>query len=307
MASLTIIVIGLNDEDTLVHCFESINQSIFKNNHNFVLDKLLYVDSGSSDNSVSIAEKFNFEVVKLDDSRPNAAKGRATGLLYANSDYVCFLDSDMVLLPNTILEVAKKINNGFVGVTGPYFNCHIENLHEFKKSKIVTPKNFYGKALRLNGFFFVKREAILFAGNYDGNLRAEEETDLLIRIKGIFGNCVFVLDNPAIIHVNKRTLNFSDRLKLYVFTEKLIYPYVVIAKNFKIRNILSEISAYKAIALLFAFFVTLPISFLYKVHFVISIILLILSGKQGLLHLCFFPLNIVRLYKYWVVKRENLT
>jgi glycosyltransferase involved in cell wall biosynthesis len=91
LTSLGVVIIGRNEGDRLIRCFNSLA------NHS---NKLVYVDSASTDDSVNFALSMGAEVVKLDMTRPfSAARARNEGFermrkLYPQTKYVQFVDGD---------------------------------------------------------------------------------------------------------------------------------------------------------------------------------------------------------------------
>ena len=79
MNTVYAIVIGRNESQRLEDCFLSLANQV---------DKVFYVDSGSTDQSVSIAEKYASKVIELDDSEPfSAARARNIGSLRSDKRY----------------------------------------------------------------------------------------------------------------------------------------------------------------------------------------------------------------------------
>ena len=90
------VIIGRNEGDRLVRCFTSLTNQ---------LTQLVYVDSGSSDDSVNAARNMGADVVALDIKVPfTAARARNEGFerirrLFPQDEYVQFLDGDCELSP----------------------------------------------------------------------------------------------------------------------------------------------------------------------------------------------------------------
>src|SRR5689334_14493639 len=89
-AAFGIVAIGRNEGDRLVRCIKSLPAA----------SNVVYVDSGSSDNSARRAESLCVEVVELDASRPfTAARARNAGFkrllqIAPELNYVQFIDGD---------------------------------------------------------------------------------------------------------------------------------------------------------------------------------------------------------------------
>ncbi len=93
--TLGVVVIGRNEGERLRKCLASVRLSAYP---------IVYVDSGSADDSVAIAKSFDARVVELDPARPfSAARARNEGhaLLLQSFPalrYVQFVDGDCTLL-----------------------------------------------------------------------------------------------------------------------------------------------------------------------------------------------------------------
>ena len=89
-----VVVIGRNEGQRLADCLTSIKP---------VTDKIVYVDSGSTDGSNKVAEQIGATVLLLDMARPfTAARARNAGFFTLKSAFpdvrfVQFVDGDLVL------------------------------------------------------------------------------------------------------------------------------------------------------------------------------------------------------------------
>jgi GT2 family glycosyltransferase len=94
-----VVVIGRNEGERLVECLSSVRT---------VTENIVYVDSGSTDDSTAAAKEIGALVVMLDLSRPfTAARARNEGFatlrrLRPNVSYVQFVDGDCILSPDWI-------------------------------------------------------------------------------------------------------------------------------------------------------------------------------------------------------------
>ena len=103
-----VVAIGRNEDQRLVRCLDSMPRTI---------RKAVYVDSGSTDDSVANARARGVEVVELDMSRPfTAARARNEGFarlmqLHPDLALVQFVDGDCEIVPGFI-EAAADIMRG---------------------------------------------------------------------------------------------------------------------------------------------------------------------------------------------------
>ncbi len=86
-----VIIIGRNEGDRLVRCLKSLVEHC---------PQLIYVDSGSTDDSINVARSMGADVVSLDMAKPfTAARARNEGFermknLYPHAEYIQFVDGD---------------------------------------------------------------------------------------------------------------------------------------------------------------------------------------------------------------------
>lgn len=103
--SVAAVAIGRNEGQRLVTCLESLCDTV---------DRVVYVDSGSSDQSVAVAKKLGAKVVELDMTVPfTAARARNAGFkrvvqLYPETEFIQFLDGDCELDADWI-ETARSV------------------------------------------------------------------------------------------------------------------------------------------------------------------------------------------------------
>jgi glycosyltransferase involved in cell wall biosynthesis len=98
-----VVAIGRNEGDRLKRCLESVQG---------LPNGVVYVDSGSADDSIAIAQACTATVVELDLHTPfTAARARNEGFqkliqMQPALDYVFFVDGDCEVVPG-LLEKAK--------------------------------------------------------------------------------------------------------------------------------------------------------------------------------------------------------
>jgi len=102
----SIIIPNYNKEEYIEECLNSIfNQTIDKNKY-----EVLFIDDGSTDNSIKIASKYDVKI--LNSNRKRAGGARNKGIDNAQGEYILFLDSDDYLYNNDVLEKLDKHING---------------------------------------------------------------------------------------------------------------------------------------------------------------------------------------------------
>lgn len=175
------VIIGRNEGDRLRACLSSISGRV---------DRLVYVDSGSSDNSIALAREFGADVVSLDDSRPfTAARARNAGFEHLRehcpgTTLVQFIDGDCELHPQwigTAIAVMQRMPDAAIvcgrrqekAPEASIYNrlCDIE---------WNTPP---GEASACGGDAMIRAEALAAVRGFSPRLIAGEEPDLCHRLR----------------------------------------------------------------------------------------------------------------------------
>ncbi len=98
--TVTVLVLSRNVERYIKRCLKSIFSMNYKN------IEVTLIDSHSSDNTCSIAEKFPVKIIKLD--KPSIPKAYNTGVHTANGKYIFIINGDSTV-SKTFLKKAVNI------------------------------------------------------------------------------------------------------------------------------------------------------------------------------------------------------
>jgi len=177
------VVIGRNEGARLVACLASLSGQV---------RRVVYVDSGSTDGSVSVARAAGAAVVELAMDLPfTAARARNAGLaaLAGNPpEFVQLVDGDCAVQPGWIAAALA----GFVAHPAAVVICG-RRRERFPASSIYngladrewdTP---VGLALACGGDALMRFAAVQAVGGYDPALIAGEEPDLCLRLRAAGG------------------------------------------------------------------------------------------------------------------------
>jgi glycosyltransferase involved in cell wall biosynthesis len=191
------VVIGRNEGERLERCLESLAD----------LNRIVYVDSGSTDGSVEMARGRGVEVVELDLSRKfTAARARNAGLdqLRAQADqmpdFVQFVDGDCEVQPDWVERAVSflKTEPKAAVVCGrrrerfpdaSVYNAQCDREWE-------TP---VGPAKACGGDALMRLTALDEVGGYDPTLIAGEEPEMCVRLRG-HGWTVYRLEVEMTLH-----------------------------------------------------------------------------------------------------------
>ncbi len=105
MSTIAAVAIGRNEGDRLVRCLTSLKGQA---------DRIVYVDSGSTDDSVQMARDMGLTVAELDTSIPfTAARARNAGFQALKPDlpdYVQFVDGDCTVEPGWLSKASAELD-----------------------------------------------------------------------------------------------------------------------------------------------------------------------------------------------------
>ena len=176
-----VVIIGRNEGERLRRCIESVATAP---------GPVVYVDSGSTDDSVSTARKLGVEVVELDMSTPFcAARARNVGyqkLMERDSrlNFVQFVDGDCEVVEGWLSVAAASLESlpRVAIVTG--------RLHERSPERSIYNRlgdlewNFAGagEVESVGGIFMIRSAAFEGVGRFDTSVPAGEEPELCQRL-----------------------------------------------------------------------------------------------------------------------------
>lgn len=178
--SLAAIAIGRNEGQRMIACLDSLKAA--------GIDRIIYVDSGSTDGSPARAAERGAQVVALDMARPfTAARARNAGLAAladAPPDLVQLIDGDCTLDP------------GWIAVATAHLISHPDLAIVCGRRRERNPKaSIYnrlcdrewdtpvGDAKTSGGDALARYAALVQIGGFDPSLIAGEEPDLCLRLR----------------------------------------------------------------------------------------------------------------------------
>jgi glycosyltransferase involved in cell wall biosynthesis len=184
MSRLGVVTIGRNEGDRLVRCLQSLRTLLPSD------VPLVYVDSGSTDGSVTMAKSLGVQVVELDLSLPfTMARGRNAGFRYLaqqypNLEYIQFLDGDCELLAGWIEPALDTLESDakLAVVCGRrrerYPEVSIYN--QLADMEWNTP---VGEAKFCGGDALIRVQALQEVDGYNESLICGEEPEMCIRMR----------------------------------------------------------------------------------------------------------------------------
>ena len=195
--SIGAVVIGRNEGERLAVCLRSLAGRV---------TPLVYVDSGSTDGSIAIAESSGAAVVCLDLSLPfTAARARNTGLARLRAiapeiTFVQFVDGDCEVVPGWLDRAPAFLDSRpDVAVVCGRLRERFPERSIYNRLCDLEWAAPPGQALACGGIALMRVAALEQVGGFRANLIAGEEPELCFRLRAL-GWVVWCLDHEMAVH-----------------------------------------------------------------------------------------------------------
>jgi GT2 family glycosyltransferase len=192
-----LVVIGRNEGDRLRQCLHSVVGKA---------ERIVYVDSGSTDGSLELARSLNVDVVELDLSIPfTAALARNAGferLLEAspNLEFVQFVDGDCEVVEGWLDHAASELeNNPKIAVVCGRRRERFPEQTIYNQMCDMEWNTPVGETKACGGDSMMRVEAFQQVGGFNPTLIAGEEPELCVRLRQN-GWKIFRLDAEMTLH-----------------------------------------------------------------------------------------------------------
>lgn len=182
---VSIIMPNYNNGQYLAEAIESVQNQTYTN------WELVIVDDGSKDNSVDVIQKYaaGDQRIRLlvNATNKGVSASRNEGLKVGKGDFICFLDSDDIFLPNKLADqVACLLQNSSLDLV--YANQLVgdEKLNVIDKNEYFVPSIELREFMSIRNLFspisvMLRRELVEKVGGFDTRLIGGEDWDYWIR------------------------------------------------------------------------------------------------------------------------------
>jgi len=225
ITSVDIVVPCYNVEMTVKNCVESlINQSFIKENYN-----CFFINDASTDQTGVILEKYKNEkniTIIHNEKNSGLSLSRNFGIQAGSSDFIAFLDGDMVPNEDWIISFQSYFDKNIIAVMGDnvppnnisltpvekYYFGNLRGARQYNdKDKIPLQYMLFGNAM-------IRRQALVECGMFDGKIKkyGGEDTDLAARIWDIYPNSFVFSRTSDTVHHHRRSLKeFCSSMEIY--------------------------------------------------------------------------------------------
>jgi glycosyltransferase involved in cell wall biosynthesis len=223
---VSIIVIGRNEGWKLSKSLLSISKLIEANE---IFDiEVIYVDSDSTDDSLSRAKEFPFVKVIQISGDINAAVARNVGVEYSKGTDLFFVDGDMEIHSDFL----KKVCDPETGLRREFMSANWMNFFydqdgNLKHQKIYKNMQVDEEETVTGGLFLIRRKTWLDVNGMDNRFKKSQDIDLGLSLarKGIF---ILRLKD---VGANHHTIEYMDKNRMWddfknyhhLYTRSFIY------------------------------------------------------------------------------------
>lgn len=284
-----IVAIGRNEGKRLQECLAALPDNT----------PAVYVDSGSTDESVSHALAAGLQVVHLSKELGfTAAKARNKGwraLLSTHPDleFIQFLDGDCALDPNWLINACAEVEGK--DRLGAVFGRLQERFPDHSIYNAMCDREWdvpVGEVRTCGGNALVRVDALVQTGGYNDNLIAGEEPDLCLRMRA--QGWVIQRIAPKMATHDAAILNFSSWWKR---ATRAGHAY---AEHVAIHGRLADPDWKRAIVSMIVWGILLPCFFLFG-----ALLGFVSAGLWGVISLCvglIYVLQIMRMFYQGVAR-----
>lgn len=192
MGETAVVIIGRNEGKRIIGCIESVLAQLAARGwaKDRGRDRIVYVDSGSTDGSCETVREYQVAVVELDAALPfTAARARNAGLAWLNQSvpgfsYVQFIDGDCELSQDWFDQAIPYLDRDpSLAVVCGRRREREPDASSYNRLADMEWDTPVGKTSACGGDALIRTEAIQAVGGYNPALICGEEPEMCIRLR----------------------------------------------------------------------------------------------------------------------------
>ena len=218
MSTVDIIATVYNGESYLEEFLQSIKMQTFAD------WRLILVDDGSTDNSLSICNKYkdlDSRIIVKHTSNMGSFLARRSGVEYITSLYVLFLDSDDFLLPHALYEIVNAFER--TGVDAVFYKYE-------KNGKILPDINISKQMTYQETTQWFRRYIMSTSNSYNQLWSKAWKANVILNDNECYGGLETIKKGTDFVQL----LPWLDRIDKVYFMERSLYIYKI--NDFGITN-----------------------------------------------------------------------
>ena len=223
--SIDIVIPCYNVGKTVKKCIESLIHQSFSNEkyHCF------FINDASTDQTGKILENYKNEkkiTVINHEKNSGLSSARNSGIEAGSSDFIAFLDGDMVPKRDWLMSFQSYFDKNIIAVMGdnvPPKNISLTPVEKYYFGKLRGARQYNDKEkiplqYMLFGNAMIKREALVESGMFDEKIKkyGGEDTDLSARIWDLYPDSFVFSKKSDVVHYHRRDLkDFCHSMEVY--------------------------------------------------------------------------------------------
>lgn len=268
--TITVIIPVFNSQETIAACLEAVFRSAYKP------FEVIVVDDGSTDDSAAISRRFPCRVIQLHrQSGPAAA--RNAGARVASADILFFLDSDILIEPDTLSLIMDSfrerpdISGLFCSyqkdtIPSNFCSTYKNLLHHFThQTSREEASTFCG------GFGALTKDAFLSVGGFDETYRALEDIELGYRLMRA-GHRIYLNKRIQVTHC--KTYSLLGLIKSDVLNRAIPWTRIMVSKWVFKNDLNTRIHHVISVPVSFLILILIPLSFPFPMGLPLLILLM---------------------------------
>lgn len=232
---VSIVITSKNEELNIENILYSINLQTYKKK------EIILVDNFSTDKTLKIAKKFNIQLINHGKER---SEQRNIGIRKSLGKYCLYLDADMILTPNLITSLIKKIKQkktkGIFIKEKIFGNTYLSKIRDYERE-------FYENS-SIDAIRFFETNCFHEINGFDENITGQEDWDFSLRFQKKYNTTLldyeieksFLTENSIFFSkfINLKKLKFEcimhneTSMNLQKYIDKKKY-YVKTIENYK--------------------------------------------------------------------------
>lgn len=207
--SLSVVVIGKNEEAYLARCLRSVAIAVEQVGG----AEVVFVDSASTDQTLEVARSFGIRVLSLKPEwKLSPAAGRFVGFHHTSGDLILFVDADTVVEQDFLLHAIPEFQQPEVAGVAGYLADVDERGRPLPWVGERSAHTHDVTWLR-GGCALYRRSAMDRAGTFNPHLTVEEEAELALRLRRDGGR-LLQIPHPVGCHL-RGTVSTDHILRLW--------------------------------------------------------------------------------------------
>lgn len=231
---VSVVVPAYNSENYIAEAIQSILDQNYPNT------EILVINDGSTDNTMQVLQAFDGQVKVIEQVNSGSAVARSNGMQHSTGDYIAFLDSDDIWLPNKLESQVNFLeSHAEFGMVFSNWSCwtpddqgvfHRRNFSQDKKEDARPMSGWlFGQLIDdcivWTSTVLMRREVFENIGQFDSTLRRGQDYDYWLRASTKYK--IHKLDDiHAVYRIHDASVTRTPK--------PVNYEYIVISKAMKL-------------------------------------------------------------------------